>query len=119
MDGGAGYQVALRQLTQALTVLPVAEDGGSIQDQGLPPDMPAFELGPPHAGAHPFDDQAALQFSDRTDDDHNRPAQRPAGVDLLPEADELDVEPVKFIQQLDEVFNGPGGGIGSPDQGNR
>src|ERR1039458_9237212 len=91
MDGGAGYQLALRQLTQALTVLPVAEDGGSIQDQGLPPDMPAFELGPPHAGAHPLDDQAAFEFGDGADDDHDGPAQGATRVDLFPEDDELEI----------------------------
>ena len=82
-----------RQLAQALTVLPAAEDGGSIEDQGLPSDVATFELGPPHTGAHSFDDQAALQFSDGADDDHDRPTQRAAGVDLFAEADELDVEP--------------------------
>src|ERR1019366_1735024 len=74
MDGGAGYQVALRQLTQTLTVLPVPEDGGSIEHQSFPSDVPSFELGPPHAGAHSFDDQAALQLRDCADDDNNRPA---------------------------------------------
>ena len=74
MDSRSADQVCLRQLSQAVPLLAVAEDGGSIQDQGLPPDMPAFELGPPHAGAHPLDDQAALQLSDGADDDHHRPA---------------------------------------------
>jgi len=49
MDRGAADPVALRQLAEALAVLPVAEDGGSIQDHGFAPDMPSFELGPPHA----------------------------------------------------------------------
>ena len=30
MDSRPAHQMGLRQLTQALTVLPVAEDGGSI-----------------------------------------------------------------------------------------
>jgi hypothetical protein len=58
--------------------------------------VPAFELGPPHACPHPLDDQAALQLGDSADDDDYRPAQRAAGVDLLAEADELDVEPTSL-----------------------
>src|ERR1035441_4676316 len=116
MDSRSAHQMGLRQLTQALTVLPVAEDGGPIEDQSLPPDMPAFELGPPHAGAHPLDDQAALQLSDGADDDHHRPAQRSAGVDLFAEADELGVEPVQLVQHLEEVFSRPGDTVTSPDQ---
>lgn len=90
MDGRAGYQVGLRQLAQALTVLPVAVDGGPIQDQSLPSDMPALELGPPHAGAHPLDDQAAFEFGDGADDDDKNAAQRSACIDVFPEADVLD-----------------------------
>ena len=86
-----------------MTLLAVTMDGGSIEHQSFPSDVPAFELGPPHPGAHSLDDQTALQFSDRPDDDYNRPAQRSAGVDLLAEADELGVQPVQFIQQLEKV----------------
>src|ERR1035437_4344278 len=104
MDSRSAHQMGLRQLTQALTVLPVAEDGGPIKNQSFSSDVPAFELGPPHAGAHPLDDKTALQFRDRADDDHDGPAQRTAGVDLLAEADELDVQPDKLVQNLQEVL---------------
>ena len=50
VDGGARHKVALRQLAQAITVLPVPEDGSPIEHQSLPSDVPAFELGSPHAG---------------------------------------------------------------------
>ena len=46
---------------------------------------------PPHAGTDPLDDETALKFSDDTDDHDDRPAQRAAGVDLFPEADELNM----------------------------
>jgi len=104
MDSRSAHQMGLRQLTQALALLPVAEDGGSIQDQSFPSNVPAFELGPPHADAHSLDDQAALQLRDRPDDDHDRPAQGTTRVDLLAEADELDVETDQFVQHLEEVF---------------
>ena len=94
MDSRSADQVCLRQLPQAVTLLAVAEDGGSIEDQGFSSDMPAFELGPPHAGAHSFDDQVAFQFGDCADDDYDGPAQRAAGIDIFPEADVLDLETI-------------------------
>ena len=97
MDGRSGDKVALRQLAQALAALPAAQDGGAIEDQGFPSDVPAFELGPPHAGTHSLDNEAALELGDGADDNHDRSSQRTAGVDLLPEADELDVELVELI----------------------
>src|ERR1035441_6925042 len=37
VDGCTADQVVLRQLAQAVALLAVAEDGGPIEDQGLPP----------------------------------------------------------------------------------
>ena len=68
--------------------------------------MPPFELCAPHAGTHPLDDQVALEFSDRPDDDHNGPAQGPSGVDLFTEADELDIEPVQLVGKHADHFIG-------------
>jgi hypothetical protein len=65
MDGRSAHQMGLRQLSQAIGLLAVAVDGGSIEDQSFPPDRPAFETGPPHSCAHSLDDQAAFEFSDR------------------------------------------------------
>ncbi len=73
-------------------------------------------LARPHAGAHPLDDQAALQLSDGADDDHDRPTQRAGGVDLFAEADELDVQPVQLVQHLEEVLRRPGDTVTGPDQ---
>ena len=42
MDGRSADQMGLRQLSQALPLLAVAEDGGTIENQRLPSDMPAF-----------------------------------------------------------------------------
>ena len=103
MDSRSAHQMGLRQLTQALTVLPIAEDGGPIKNQSFAPDMPAFELGSPHPGAHPLDDKAALQLRDGADDHHDRSSQRTAGVDLFAEADELDVQSDQLVQHLEEV----------------
>src|ERR1019366_10715445 len=89
LDGRAADKIALRQLSQAVTLLAVTMGGGTIEYQSFPPDMPAFELGPPHAGAHSLDDETALQLCDRADDDDDRPAQRTAGVDRFAEANEI------------------------------
>ena len=116
VDGGAGDEMALRQLAQTLAPLPISQDGGAIENQRLASDVPAFELGAPHAGADPLDDQVALELGDRADDDDDGAAQRAAGVDLLAEADELDVEPVQLIEHIEEVLHRPGDPIGGPDQ---
>ena len=42
MDSRSADQVCLRQLSQALPLLAVAEDGGPIEDQGLSPEVPAL-----------------------------------------------------------------------------
>jgi len=116
VDGRSGDQIALRQLAQALTVLPVPQDGGPIENQRFSSDVPSFKLCPPHSGAHSLDDEAALQLGDGANDHHDRSSQWTAGVDLLPEADELDVEPVQLIEHFEEVLRGPGDSVTSPDQ---
>lgn len=100
VDGGAGDAVALCQLAQALATLAVPQDGSAIEIERLATDMAAFEAGAAHAGAHPFDNKVALQLGDGSDDDHYGAAQWPAGIDLLPKADELDVEPVQLVQHF-------------------
>src|ERR1035441_4986683 len=79
-------------------------------------DVPAFEASAPHAGAHPFDDEVALKLSDGADDDHDGSAQRTAGVDLLPERDELDAYPVQVVEHIEEVTSGACDAIARPDQ---
>jgi len=39
-----------------------------------------------------------------------------AGIDIFPEADELDVEPVERIENIEEVLDRPGDPVGSPYQ---
>jgi len=114
--GGGWDAITAGDLAEALAAAAVATDGGMVEIERLPSDVPAFELGLPHACPHPLDDQAAFQLSDGADDDDDSPAQRAAGVDLFAEADELDVEPVQFIQDFQEVLGRPGDPVRSPDQ---
>src|SRR5215469_15264128 len=104
MDGGTGDQVSLGQLAEALPALTATQDGVAIENERLAPDVSALQFCAAHSGPYPFDDQVAFELGDGSDDDHNRPAQWTAGVDLLAEADELDVEPVQFIEHIQEVF---------------
>lgn len=108
--------MALRDLTQALTSSAVAQHRGPIYIQWLAPDVPAFEPGPAHTCPDPFDDEVALELGDGADDDHHRAAQRAAGVQVLAEADELDLEMVQLIEYLEEVPDGPGDPVRGPDQ---
>ena len=116
VNGGAGDAMGLGDLVQALPALAIVENSVAIEDQRWAADAPAFQAGAPHAGAHPLDDQVAFELSDRSDDDHDGPAQRAAGVDLLAEADELDVEPVQLVEHFEEVLHRSGDPVRSPDQ---
>src|SRR5689334_4269531 len=85
----------------ALGAIPV--NGFAVDVERLAADVPAFELGAAHTATHPFDDQVAFQFGDRTDDDDDGAPERATTVDVFPEADELDIEVAKFIERLQEV----------------
>jgi hypothetical protein len=110
--------VAAGKLTQAVALAWFMMDGLAVNGDRLPADMPAFELCPAHACADPLDDQVALEFSDRADDYDYGPAQQARCVDLLTEADELDVEPVQFVEDLKEMPGGACDPIRSSDQDN-
>jgi hypothetical protein len=105
-------------LTDTLSPAAFALDGFMIEYQGLSTDVRAFEAGAAHAGAHPLNDQAAFEFCDGGDDDDDGPAQRTGGVDIFPEADELDVETIEFIQDFKVVLDGASDPVASPDQNN-
>ena len=50
---------------QAVASVAVPEDSNPVDLEWTLADMPALQPGPPHAGAHPFDDKVALQLGDR------------------------------------------------------
>ena len=116
MDGGAGDAVCPGQLSQALAAAAVEQDRLPIEFEPPAPDVPAFEPGPAHAGSDPLDNQVAFELGDGPDDDDNGAAQRAAGVDLLAEADELDVEMVQLVKHFEEVFHRAGNPVRGPDQ---
>jgi hypothetical protein len=118
VDGSPGSAIALGQLSQAETALAILEDRFSIKNQWLAPDLPPFEPSTAHAGPDPLDDQVTFQLGDSADDDHDRPAQRTAGVDLLSEADELDVDPIQLVEDFQKMPHRTCDPIASPDQDN-
>ena len=92
--------MAFGDLPDALSLTAILWDSFMVQLQWLTADVLAFEPGAPHAGAHPFDDQATFEFRDGPDDDYDGPAQRAAGVDIFPEGDVLDVQTVQLVQHI-------------------
>lgn len=64
-------------LSQAQAAALIAEDGIAIELERMTADVPAFEPGAPHAGAHPLDNEIAFEFGDRIDDGYDSTAQRP------------------------------------------
>jgi hypothetical protein len=116
VDGGAGSAVGFGQLSEALALSPFPQDGVAIELERPAPDVPPFEPGPAHAGPDPLDNEVALEFGDGADDHYDRSAERSSGVDLLAEADELDIEPVQLVQDVEEVLDRaqPTGGVVTP-----
>lgn len=79
-------------LSQTPSAIPFAEYGCAVDVDRPPSDVAVFEYCAAHAGAHAFDDQVAFELGDGTDDDDDCPAERAAGIEILAEADVLDVE---------------------------
>ena len=116
LDSGRRNAMPFCDLPDALATLTVLSDRKVVQYQWSSADALAFQACAPHAGAHPFDDQVAFQLGDGADDDHDGPAQRAAGIDLLPERYELDIESVQLVQHFQEMPSRTGDPIAGPDQ---
>jgi hypothetical protein len=114
--GGPGDPMVLCDLAQALSAPAIAKDGFTIEIKRPAADVTTLEAGAPHAGTHPLDNKVAFQFRDRPDDHHDGAAQGAAGVDLLAETDELDLEPVQLVQHFEEVLHRPCDPVRGPDQ---
>jgi hypothetical protein len=116
MDGGTGDEMSFRDLAEALTSSPIPYNGNMIDVERAASDVSTLKPSPAHSCADPFDDQIPFQLGDRPDDDDDGPAQRAAGIQVLPEADELDAEMVEFVENLEEVPDGPGDPVRGPYQ---
>jgi hypothetical protein len=84
--------MAFCDLAQALALAAIALYPDVIQLERITADVAAFKTGASHAGAYPLDDKVTFQFGNGADDDDDGPTQRTAGIDLLAERDELDIE---------------------------
>ena len=113
---GCRNAVAFGDLPYALPLAAFAVDGIAIDDQRSAADVPALEACTPHAGADPLDNKVAFEFGDGADDDDDGAAQRAARVDLLAEADELDIEAVQLVEHVEEVLHRAGDPVRGPDQ---
>ena len=106
----------LGQFGEAVSLCPVAPQGLVIDVERWASDALAFQPGTPHAGFNTLDNEVALQFGNRADDDHHGSAQRPAGVDVLPEGNKLEAEMVEFVEHFQEVADRASDAIESPHQ---
>jgi len=114
-DHPAADAVSGGDLGQAHAALTIADYSIAVDVEGPAPDVSPLEFGAPHAGSHPLDDQVAFEFGDGADDDDERPAERTAGVDVLAEANELDLQMGEFIEHLEEVADRPCHAVERPD----
>ena len=106
----------LSDLAQTLALIALLENSSPVDIERPPADVPPFQPGAAHSCRYPFDDEIPFEFCDGADDDHDGPSERGAGIKILAEADELDVEMVEFVEHLEEVSNGPGDPVRGPYQ---
>jgi hypothetical protein len=110
--------MSFSDLPDAIPHASFAKDGFAIDIYGVASDVAALQLGSSHSGSDSFDDQAAFEFCDSSDDDDDGPAQGTGCVDRLSERDELDVEAGELVQDFEEVPSGARNAIARPDQDN-
>lgn len=116
VDGATAGAVISRDRSQAVAVLPIAQDGFAVEIERRPSDATSFEARPAHAAADALDDEGPFQLGDRADDDGDGAAQWAAGVEVLAEADELDAEAIHLVEDFEQVPRRPGDTIATPDQ---
>jgi hypothetical protein len=95
--------VAFGDLAKTQATLTVLSDGSIIEYQRSSADSLAFEPSAPHAGTHSLDGQTTLELRHGTDDDYDGAAQRAAGIEIFPEANELYFQTVQLIEHFEEV----------------
>jgi hypothetical protein len=71
---------------------------------GLPSEPPALRLRSSDSRPNAFDNAAAFELGDRTEDVHLELRGRRRGVDALAERDERDPERLQVVQERDQVF---------------
>lgn len=108
VNAGSADAVGLRELTETVSLLAIVEESFTVQNKCRTADGSAFELGALHADSYSFNDQAAFESGDRSDDHYDCPAQRSTRVDVFSERDAFDAKSVQFVQHFEEVLNRPG-----------
>jgi hypothetical protein len=108
--------MSVGDLAETESASSISKDCLAIDVEWSAPDTPAFELRSPHAGTNTLDNKVTFELGDGSDDDHHRSAQWSTGVDVLAEADELDVEMGQLVEHFQEVPRRTGDTIEGPDQ---
>jgi hypothetical protein len=108
--------MCIGDLSKAESANTVADDSSAIDFEWSTSDPSAFELRSAHARSDPLDNKVALELGDGSDDDDHRSTERTTGVDVLAEADELDVVVAEIIEYFEEVADGASDAIEGPDQ---
>jgi hypothetical protein len=84
----------LSDLAEALTLSALLKNSNLVDIERPPADVPPLQPCATHSCPHPFDDEIPFEFCYSADDDDDGPSQRTAGIKILAEANELDVEMV-------------------------
>src|ERR1700677_1278603 len=76
----------------------------AINIQPRSTDLTTLKFCPSHARPNALDDQTSFKFRDCTHDHNDRPTEWAFGINRLALTEELDAEPVEFIQHLQQVL---------------
>jgi hypothetical protein len=95
-------------LRQGLPGTTVCNNLRSVDIHGTAANPAPFQFRTTHPSPNMLDDEAALQFGNRSDYDHHRSPEWSAGVDVLSEADELNPEVIQFIEHFQEMPHASG-----------
>ena len=89
--------MSLRDLVQAETALAVTQYRITVNAQGRTPNLTTLQTCPPHTCLDSLHDGLLFNLSNRPNNDDHRSAKRASGVNVLPQAEELDAKMVQFV----------------------
>jgi len=103
-------------LCQRHTRAAIKHDLLAVDVEPSTPNLATFEPCSAHTRSDALDDDAPLQFRHGRYDDDYGSAERTLGVNCLTLREELNTEPRKFIQRLEQVLGAPRQTVARPDQ---
>lgn len=98
-------------LRQGHSIKAVTNDLLPVDIQRCTPNLSSLKACSPHACLDSLDDGLPLDLSNRSDDNYHRSTKWATGVNVLPQADELNAKVVEFVENFQEVAHIPSNSV--------